>query len=497
MKNFLLLLLSTFMLSMLLGACSNDESNVNNDGILKSISVTIKNIEGPEKLRSTYVVDPELGFVSSWSEGDVIGIYPLEGDQVAFPISEGEGSSTAYFDGGSWALRSNVKYSAYYPFRKEFYTIPETEIPVSYVGQSQNGNNSTAGLAAFDYLAAPAVMPNRSGSVDLQMEHLGAFVRFRLTLLKNVTLKKANISSTGNQFVTTGTVDLSAAHPAITPIMTSPDFDVTLSNISYTKSDAITLYAMVAPVDLSAAKLRITLTDSNNMTYIYEHDGANFVAGASYDFAIAEATDGTGATGSDYEYVNLQLPSGTLWATKNIGASKTKDYGNYYAWGETEPKSNYFWPTYMYCEGSSNTMTKYCISDAYGTVDNKTELDLEDDAAYVNWGTYWCMPTKEQFEELRDCCTWTWTYDGCYGFLGTRKGNSSLKIFFPAAGYYSVTNFYNSGSSGNYWSRSLYTDTGASFRAVRFSYLNGGSVNNMVGSSERYFGYPIRAVRKR
>ena len=97
-----------------------------------------------------------------------------------------------------------------------------------------------------------------------------------------------------------------------------------------------------------------------------------------------------------HAYVDLGLPSGTLWATCNVGASSPEEYGDYFAWGETEPKNDYNWSTYKYCKGSSTTMTKYCTSSSYGTVDNKTELEPSDDAATVNWGSNWQMPSLEQ-----------------------------------------------------------------------------------------------------
>jgi hypothetical protein len=96
-------------------------------------------------------------------------------------------------------------------------------------------------------------------------------------------------------------------------------------------------------------------------------------------------------------YVDLGLPSGTLWATCNIGANSPEEYGYYFAWGETEGyndgKTTFDWSTYKWCNGSYDSLTKYKYSSSYGTYDYKTELDLDDDAAYVNWGAEWCMPS--------------------------------------------------------------------------------------------------------
>ena len=110
-------------------------------------------------------------------------------------------------------------------------------------------------------------------------------------------------------------------------------------------------------------------------------------------------------------YVDLGLTSGTKWATCNVGATKPEEYGNYYAWGETATKETYGWNTYKY--GSAyNQLTKYCNSSFLGKdgfTDTKTTLDLSDDAAYVNWGGKWRMPTKAQLDELGEQCYCVWT----------------------------------------------------------------------------------------
>ena len=104
---------------------------------------------------------------------------------------------------------------------------------------------------------------------------------------------------------------------------------------------------------------------------------------------------------TEHEWVDLGLPSGTLWATMNVGASSPEGYGDNFAWGETAPKNVYNWSTYQWCMGSYDTFTKYCNISSYGYngfTDNKLELDPEDDAATANWGPEWCMPSQEQIQ---------------------------------------------------------------------------------------------------
>lgn len=131
---------------------------------------------------------------------------------------------------------------------------------------------------------------------------------------------------------------------------------------------------------------------------------------------------------SGYQWVDLGLPSGIKWASCNVGAEKPEDYGNYYAWGEVLPKEDYSWATYKYANGNYNKLTKYCNQASFGAngfIDNKTTLDPEDDAAYMNWGGSWRMPTYAEWLELLNYCTWTWTtQNGINGYQVASKTNS-------------------------------------------------------------------------
>ena len=188
------------------------------------------------------------------------------------------------------------------------------------------------------------------------------------------------------------------------------------------------------------------------------------------------------------EYVNLGLPSGTLWATVNIGASSPEEYGSYFAWGETSTKDTYDLSNYKW-SNSRNKMTKYCTSSSYGTVDDLTELDPEDDAAYVNWGGEWHMPTLEQLEELVEECYWErTTLNGVEGTLVI--GSKGTSLFLPAAGYQFGSSIAEVGTGGTYWSRSLYTSRSD---CAHYMYFNssGEYWDYMIF---RYIGFPVRAV---
>ncbi len=156
---------------------------------------------------------------------------------------------------------------------------------------------------------------------------------------------------------------------------------------------------------------------------------------------------------NQHEYVDLGLPSGLKWATCNVGATSPEDYGDYFAWGETEGKAYYTWSGYKWCNGSGTTLTKYNYKSDYGTIDTKTVLEPADDAATANWGSSWRMPTCTEFQELKDNCTWTWIWkNSTYGYKVT--GTNGNWIFLPAAGQYEgAPNLNSGGEKGTYWSR--------------------------------------------
>lgn len=197
-----------------------------------------------------------------------------------------------------------------------------------------------------------------------------------------------------------------------------------------------------------------------------------------------------------YEWVDLGLPSGTLWAAWNVGATKPEEYGLYFAWGETEgyegitDEKQFSWVDYKLCGGSSSTLTKYNNNSSYGTVDTLTTLEQVDDAAYVSDKT--CrMPTQADFEELTANTTSTWeTLNGVNGRRFTSKANGN-SIFVPAAGNCSSGSVYGVGSGGYLWSSSLdESDSGGAWG------LYFGSDGVHVGSGYgRYGGFAVRPVK--
>ena len=207
-----------------------------------------------------------------------------------------------------------------------------------------------------------------------------------------------------------------------------------------------------------------TVSATANSSYAFTNwteNGSVVSTNASYSFTVngnrTLVANFTYNGGSGHDYVDLGLPSGTKWATCNVGADSPEEYGDYYAWGELTSKSNYTWGTYQYCQGTDHTLTKYCNNASYGYngfTDNLTTLVSSDDVATTEWGNEWCMPTKAQWEELLANTTNVWTTQG--GVNGRRltasNGNS---IFLPASGFRYNTVLSGVGNSAAYRSSSL------------------------------------------
>ena len=195
-----------------------------------------------------------------------------------------------------------------------------------------------------------------------------------------------------------------------------------------------------------------------------------------------------------YEFVDLGLPSGTKWATCNVGANSPEEFGLYFAWGETEgyegitDEKQFSWADYKLCGGSSSTLTKYNNDSSNGTVDTLTTLEQVDDAAYTSDNTY-RMPTSAELEELTANTTSTWeTLNGVNGRRFTSKTNGN-SIFVPAAGDCYNGSVNGVGSYGYLWSSSLNEGN----PRVGW-YLNFGSDYVYVSKHGRYDGFTVRAV---
>ena len=205
-----------------------------------------------------------------------------------------------------------------------------------------------------------------------------------------------------------------------------------------------------------------------------------------------------------YDYVDMGEAG--IWATCNIGANSPEEYGLYFAWGETTGYANasdkeggFTWETAPYWVSGSDLSTKwskYTTTNGYssdGIADNKTILELEDDAAHVNMGGDWRIPTPTDFTKLCNACNsiWLTSYNGknVNGKLYTLKSDSSKQLFFPAAGLSDNSSMDRVGSYGEYHSRNLNT---INYKSSSFRFHSSG--NFSTTSNNRYYGTQVRAI---
>ena len=338
---------------------------------------------------------------------------------------------------------------------------------------SVNTNDETMGTAT-----ASSSSVEKGGSVTLTATPNSGYV------FKNWTLN-GEIVSTKEIYKATVTAN--------------SEFVANFEKITYTVSVSATTGGIATASSSRVEKGgSVTLTATPNEDYVFVNWTVNGVEVSKTNPYTATITADTEFKANflgkcnGHEYVDLGLPSGLKWATCNVGANSPEEYGDYFAWGETEPKDYYNWRTYKYCNGTYDTMTKYCTNSNYGVVDNKTTLELTDDAARVNWGGKWRMPTKAEQDELRENCTWEWTtQNGVNGYKVTSKVNRRNSIFLPAAGCRLYENLSDAGSNGYYWSSSLSTSLSLSEDACYLYFYSGNVYGNDINRCD---GQSVRAV---
>ena len=298
----------------------------------------------------------------------------------------------------------------------------------------------------------------------------------------------------GTCTITASAMDGSNKKYTSTITVLQPVTSITLSPASLSLYNSTTSQLTATVFPSSAANKNVTWTSSDASVATVSSTGLVRSLRAGTCTITCTATDGSGVSATcpvtvswqdlsgtidGHAYVDLALPSGTLWATTNVGASSPEGYGNYYAWGETSPKNNYSSNNYFDSTDGCNTFITYNINGGL------TELLPEHDAAYVNWGSNWRMPSSDQIDELCNSqyttTEWT-TLNGENGRWVTSKLNGN-KIFLPEPGY---NNYWRIGTFGYYWSRTIRPDSsseaqilevnGSDFRRLTFIRQDGLSV---------------------
>ncbi|MBO4664204.1 MAG: fimbrillin family protein, partial [Bacteroidaceae bacterium] len=388
-------------------------------------------------------------------------------------------------------------------------STPYTAVPIDMTGQ--DGTLETIGKK-YDYMYAPSSFVETTLSdgtpfeVVFDFNHAISIIQLNLTMPVDATWKSIAITNDAGDKVWTTNATMNVSDGTITSTATSASINLALDNVVTTEDNkTLTLYVAALPTVIETLKL--TATSSGDSKYVATLEGKRLQAGKAYRYTASLVVAPSTGVENGHEWIDLGLPSDLKWATMNIGASSPEGYGNYYAWGETEPQSSntYSWSSYKWSvDGSSSTFSKY-------TTSTKTTLDSDDDAATVNWGGKWRMPTHTEQTELVTNCYWVWTSNyndsGKAGYIIYKAKSSSDKgqfvesgntpsssyslsdshIFLPAAGSRVDGSLYY--GFGVYWSSSLY-ESGSFIAWILYF----DSFNRNDAYNSRFAGYSVRAV---
>lgn len=548
----------------LLFACSQEDVLVTaeeqNEGSLKEITAVMPVLQHAQSTRVTLSDDLRQ---FTWNYSDTIGIYSRLGAWTQFPLYGKTSDTEAIFKNFGFDLKPNESYMAFYPYQKpwllnNFFVVYEDVYGNNC--QVQQNNGSTDHLSKYNFMYGNLESDaNRQAKVEFKM--VGALLNVELQvpdatytqLIVDLPTVTENIHAANRAagVLSDGTVTgIPFSSLSLDDTRYSSRLHLKLNNIKPDAQGMLHLYMMIAPNDASNGKISLKLVDNKNneTTYQTQTNGENMESGKFYTISDMVQTE----YDPSHDGVDLGITDAAgnkvLWATTNLGAENPWDYGGYYAWGETkaygeEDTSNahnyqytgkttyvktYYdaWSTYKWAIGDSfASISKYSFDDSkidgwwYDGNGNyvgleldgykaHTQLDPEDDAATVNWGNGWRMPTSYELDALIKNCYWqeVTSYNGkqVRGYIvykakvAAHKGKTNDDtirsaysedddhIFLPGAGERSNTIYAD--NHGYYWSSELYSNSyGAchlGFRSDRV-YTSGYS---------RYYGQSIRPV---
>lgn len=378
------------------------------------------------------------------------------------------------------------------------------ELDIKYVDDSKDDNALIAGTWYMNLSDSFTLAPNGSTNYPkaalykyIPKHHCILFLDYKRNL--NIILNVISLQDGILVVNPYGTDEL--IRYTSRPVQFVSSISISPSTLSMTVGDQKTLTATVLPSNATNKNVTWSVDKPdvvrlvNNVVYAVSSGEAVITCSAS-DGSDVKSTCKV-VVDAKHEYVNLGLPGGVLWATCNIGADKPEDTGKFFAWGETigytlSESHTFNWLNYTLCNGTSTTMKRYCTNPNYGMCDNISTLNAKDDAATVNWGSVWRMPTYEEINDLYNprYTTSEWvTVNGVKCRKVTSKTNGNY-ILLPATGYRKDSDLFNEGSHGYYWTRSLfYNVSSAAYHLdVTSGYME-------WSENERFYGQCIRPVR--
>ena len=500
MKRIIIPILATLAL---LAGCAKET------GLGDADSITVQATIG-QMTKVDYTAD---GIGTSFTAGDKIAVYGWIGSSDEVPATRVvDGVENTLGTDGKWTPESpmlwkNVKDQHYFlgvfPARiiTDFTADPYTLDPANYEESDLLVATNVLGLKAqgnpvalsFDHALAKLVVNLKFRS---QWETEPTVTSVTAVAKKTATvnyLAEAKLTATGTAEAVALSVSKSNTWSGLqVPQEGVRKVTVTINNKEY-------VYESATDIPLNAGQYTtLNLMVGRDRIELGSISVTDWAAGTVLPDGEAELV---GPFINGHEYVDLGLPSGLKWATCNIGAENPEDYGDYFAWGETETYysslnpltwkdgkgAGYDWSSYQFGHSDEGPFSKYNATDKLTALETGPNGD---DVASKVLGGSWRMPTHDEWGELMYYCTWEWktTADGydCNGYLVSGNGDS---IFLPTAGDFWGTNFNNLGDKGGYWSSTFDPSN------ERNSYI----MKIRIDSFElidvlRCYGYSIRAV---
>ncbi len=478
-----------------LTACSNDDGMEENpSGIQKTVTLTAWQPGSESQTR--------VGFDSNgkayWQEGDAIGVIPSSGNTFSsFSITSGAGTGKATFSG---EVTGGVGQYAVYPYNLKCRLVGNTlryNLPESYTYDSvdqtffpEDKDGKTFNMPMLGTIA--------DGKVTFK--YLGGVI---CLLIDKMPAASGTVTVTESTNQLCGRINTSVTDdtPELKTSASTSDNAVRFNYSNATEGNPGVFYL---PVATGTYNLTVKV-EGNGKTSTTAIDVAEITRTKLQALKVTTNYDGgsTFIVINGHNFVDLGLPSGLLWAETNIGAKTAADDGDYFAWGETEPKESYSWSNYLWNvseseEFADDDIIKYNDSDGLNT------LDAEDDAATANWGSGCRMPTYSEFNELVDTdnCTWTittrTTADGSttIGGYEVRSAKNGNTIFLPASGR--RDNDYKDFGTTAYGAIGIYmTSTAGDMDKCRMPYHFKLSLKGdfyLADMDSRCWGYTVRPV---
>ena len=390
-------------------------------------------IPGYETVNATRVSFSNALTSFYWSNGDCIGVCrssSTANGTAAFTLLKG-GASVGNFINDSFSLIPNSDYYAFYPFTTG---VIASEYPIDLTGQIQTANNSIEHIGKFNYMSA-GFTADESGKASFTFSNIGAVIQLHFTADMEETYQSLSITSDGSPFTVGASYNLT--NGTITPKSSKATFTVSFGEegMHVYNGESVVISAVILPDDLSQSTLTFAVKNvSGAVVKVFDLAGYAFSKGKLYHFYEDDSKGtppyGGCPDGNHPHAIDLGLPSGTLWSCMDLGAVNPTSAGIGFTWGQTDyvEKNDSNWSNYEFMTSSFTNqwgISKYQVPDDqtdgvwYNEAgefigDNKTTLDLNDDAARKNWGGKWRMPTKEEADELLNYTTRAWVenYNG-------------------------------------------------------------------------------------